>query len=139
MPRILIVDDDRSVLNAIRLLLELEGYEVVAAANGRDGIEAISTTPFDLAIVDIFMPGMDGLETIKTFGRLAPGLPVIAVSGRMFREASEPAPDFLAMSTKLGAACCLQKPFRPRDLMNAIIVCLDGGNRVGARTRGSPH
>jgi CheY-like chemotaxis protein len=72
------------------------------------------------------MPGMDGLETIKTFSQLAPDVSVIAVSGFMFRDGSERAPDFLAMSTKLGAAFCLRKPLRPRDLRNAIIVCLNG-------------
>jgi DNA-binding response OmpR family regulator len=50
----------------------------------------------------------------------------------MFRDASEPAPDFLGMSTKLGAACCLQKPFRPRDLLNAIGLCLSGDRRSEA-------
>jgi CheY-like chemotaxis protein len=125
MARILIVDDDKSVLNAIKLL-EPEGYEVVIVNNGRDAIEAISTTSFDIAIVDIFMLGLDGLETIKTFRQLAPDVPVIAISGFMFRDASERSPDFLAMSTKLGAAFYLRKPFRPRDLRNAIVVCLDG-------------
>ncbi len=126
MPRILVVDDDMSVRIATQTLLEHEGYEVVVADSGRSGIDAIAGTLFDAVIVDIFMPGMDGLETIKAFNRHAPGVPVIAMSGFMFRNSSAPAPDFLSMSTKLGAAYSLHKPFRPRDLLKAIEACLGG-------------
>jgi CheY-like chemotaxis protein len=124
MPRILVVDDDMSVRLATQTLLEEEGYDVVVADSGRRGIEVIAEAAFDAVIVDIFMPGMDGLETIKAFNRHAPGVPVIAMSGFMFRNSSAPAPDFLSMSTKLGAAFSLNKPFRPRELLNAIEACL---------------
>jgi DNA-binding response OmpR family regulator len=124
MPRILVVDDDMSVRLATQTLLEHEGYEVVVADGGRGGIEAIATQSFDAVIVDIFMPGMDGLETIKAFNRNAPGVPVIAISGFLFRNSSAPPPDFLSMSTKLGAAYSLHKPFRPRELLKAIEACL---------------
>ena len=77
MRRILIVDDDQAVRMAIRVLLEHEGFEVVVAESGRRAIEAVDGAAFDLVIVDIFMPGMDGLETIKAFHRCAPGLPII--------------------------------------------------------------
>lgn len=130
MPRILVVDDDVPVRIATQALLEHEGYEVVVADNGRTGIEAIATTPFDAVIVDIFMPGMDGLQTIKAFNRQAPGVPVIAMSGFMFRNSSAPAPDFLGMSTKLGAAYSLHKPFRSRDLLTAIEACVKRRSRV---------
>jgi two-component system response regulator CpxR len=131
MPRILIVDDDRSILNAMKVLLELEGFEVVVANDGREVFEAISTTPFDVAIVAIVMSRMEGLETLKTFRRHAPGLPVIAVSGLVFRDASSPAP---GMSIKLDYTCCLRKPFRPRDLINAIFVRLGGDHEAGVKT-----
>ncbi len=129
-----------AVVIATQTWLGLEGYEVVVADNGRDAIAAISTVPFDVAVVDIFMPGLNGLETIKTFNRLAPGVPVVAISGFMFRDASTPAPDFLGMSTKLGAAFCLHKPFPPRDLAKVIESCLRGqpqGNVGIAPTPGS--
>jgi CheY-like chemotaxis protein len=127
MPRILVVDDDMSVRLATQTLLEQEGYDVVVADCGRGGIEAIAKASFDAVIVDIFMPGMDGLETIKAFNRHSPGVPVIAMSGFLFRDTSMPAPDFLSMSTKLGAAYSLHKPFRPRELIKAIQSCLGGG------------
>jgi CheY-like chemotaxis protein len=137
MPRILVVDDDMSVRIATRTLLEYEGYEVVVADSGRSGIDAIASTMFDAVIVDIFMPGMDGLETIKAFNRHAPGVPVIAMSGFMFRNSSAPAPDFLSMSTKLGAAYSLHKPFRPRDLLKAIEACL--GRSISSVRDGGPQ
>ncbi len=132
MPRILVVDDDMSVRIATQTLLEHEGYDVIVADSGRTGIEAIASSPFDAVIVDIFMPGMDGLETIKAFNRHAPGVPVIAMSGFMFRNSSAPAPDFLSMSTKLGAAYSLHKPFRPRDLLKAIEACIGGRSAPSA-------
>src|SRR5262245_64476782 len=107
MSRILVVDDDNSVRSAIRTLLEHEGHTVAVAESGRAGLNLLETHVFDVVIVDIFMPGMDGLETIKAFHRHAPSVPIIAVSGFMFRDASAPAPDFLGMATKLGATFSL--------------------------------
>jgi CheY-like chemotaxis protein len=135
MARILVVDDDPAILAAMHAWLDTEGFEVELAGSGRKGIAAVSTTNFDVAIVDIFMPDVDGLETIGTLVRLAPGLPIIATSGFLFRGAAEAAaPDLHAMSTKLGAACCLQKPFRPRDLLKAIRQCLNGQHRADVET-----
>ena len=128
MSRILVVDDDKSVRLSIQSWLERDGHEVIVEESGRDAIEALTRTTFDLVIVDIFMPGMDGLQTIKAFHHHSPNLPIIVMSGFMFRDTSAPAPDFLGMSTKLGAAYSLHKPFRPHDLLKAIETCL--GNRL---------
>jgi CheY-like chemotaxis protein len=136
MSRILVDDDDKSVRIATQTWLEHDGYEVVVANNGREAIEALTRSTFDLVIVDIFMPGMDGLETIKAFHQHSPDVPIIAMSGFMFRTTSAPAPDFLSMSTKLGAAYSLHKPFRPRELLKAIEACLANSlDRVNARPR----
>jgi CheY-like chemotaxis protein len=124
MARILLVDDDRAIRTTIELLLKRAGHEVVAAADGRDGVAKIEGERFDLLIVDIFMPGMDGLETIQHVHRLQPHLPVIVMSGMVFRSASSPPPDFLAMATKLGAVQTLRKPFRPPELLAAVAACL---------------
>jgi CheY-like chemotaxis protein len=124
MPRILIVDDDQAVRIAIRVLLEHEGFEVMVADSGRRAIEVVEQVQFDLVIVDIFMPGMDGLQAIKAFHRPAPGLPIIAISGFRFPDTAAPAPDFLGMATKLGAARSLPKPFRSVDLLEAVEACL---------------
>jgi CheY-like chemotaxis protein len=78
---------------------------------------------FDLAIVDIFMQDMDGLETIKVFRQSALRLPIIVISEYAFRAASEPAPDFLRMAVKLGAVTCLRKPFTDAQLLDAMRAC----------------
>ena len=123
MARILVVDDDVLVRLIVKRFLEREGHAVVLAAGGHEGAHAIEAYAFDLAIVDIFMPEMDGLETIKVFHQSAPRLPIIAISGYEFREASEPAPDFLRMAVDLGAIAFLRKPFTPAQLLDAVRAC----------------
>jgi CheY-like chemotaxis protein len=143
MARILVVDDDRAVRTAIQTLLEYEGFDVTLADGGHHGLEALENGAFDVVIVDIFMPGMDGLETIKAFHLQAPSVPIIAMSGFIFRDSTGPAPDFLKMATKLGAAYSLHKPFRPRELLQAVENCLGSdralrkGNDARAASGGS--
>jgi CheY-like chemotaxis protein len=126
MSRILIVDDDVAVCAAIRRVLEQDGHAVVLANNGRAGVSAAESQPFDIVICDIFMPGMDGIETISSFHQIKPDLPVIAMSGFTFRDGQSPAPDYLSLSTKLGAARSLRKPFRPHELIQAVRECIAG-------------
>jgi CheY-like chemotaxis protein len=127
MARILIADDDRAVRATISLLLTAKGHEVVEAANGREGLAKIASESFDLLIVDIFMPDMDGIETIKRVLDHDPALPIIVVSGMTFRSAAGSAkpPDFLAMAAKLGAVQSLHKPFRPHQLLTTVEDCLN--------------
>jgi CheY-like chemotaxis protein len=138
MSRVLVVDDDKAVRTAIKTVLEHNGFDVVVAEDGRSGIAEVQGHSFDVVIVDIFMPGMDGLETIRAFHKHAPSVPVIAISGFLFRDSAKPAPDFLSMATKLGAAYSLHKPFRPRDLLQVVEACLSDHNklsRVGAQSQ----
>jgi DNA-binding response OmpR family regulator len=139
MSRVLVVDDDKAVRTAIKTVLEHNGFDVVVAADGRSGIAEVQGHNFDVVIVDIFMPGMDGLETIRAFNKHAPTVPVIAISGFLFRDSAKPAPDFLSMATKLGAAYSLHKPFRPRDLLRVVEACLsDHGKLPQIGTQSQP-
>jgi DNA-binding response OmpR family regulator len=124
MPRILVIDDDQSVRDAIEALLRHQDCVAVLADNGNIGSMTFEKSEFDVVMVDIFMPGMNGLETIKGFRERAPTVPIIAMSGFRFRNSMTPAPDFLGMAAKLGAAYCLRKPFGPQQLMAAINACL---------------
>jgi CheY-like chemotaxis protein len=119
MRRILVIDDDPYVRHATQMLLECEGFDVVVADNGRSGLAAAGSRSFAAVIVDIFMPEMDGLETIKGLRANDPNLRIIAVSGAL---ASGPSgtPDFLDMARKLWGIKTLHKPFRPTDLLQAI-------------------
>jgi len=125
--RILVVDDDRSVCEAIRICLETEGFDVVVAGNGHEGLAALGGSSFDLLLLDIFMPGMDGLEMIEAFRRRAPATPIIAMSGYMFLSGSARTPEFLDMSTKINSDYNLAKPFKPADVMKAVRACLGLG------------
>lgn len=102
MAHILIVDDDRAIRTTIELLLKRAGHQVVAAADGREGLKKIEAERFDLLIVDIFMPGMDGLETIKIVHQLQPNLPVVVMSEMVFRSVSSPPPDFFDHGDEAG-------------------------------------
>jgi CheY-like chemotaxis protein len=123
---VLVIDDDAAARTTIKLLLEREGHDVAVAADGRAGVAAIETGDFRLLIVDIFMPGMDGIETLRAVRERQPDLPVIAISGAPFSAAPARGADFLAMAVKLGAVRSMQKPFKPRDMIKAIEECLGG-------------
>jgi CheY-like chemotaxis protein len=120
MARILVIDDDVSVRNAIRFILEHRGHQVVVAEGGQRGVAAVEAHAFDVVIVDIFMPGMDGFQTIKILRQSAPKVAIIAISGYAFRAALWPVPDFLKMACDLGATCSLRKPFKTSDIIKAV-------------------
>jgi DNA-binding response OmpR family regulator len=124
MARILVIDDDPPVRAVIKIVLEADGFEVVAVEGGRAGAEAAAASPFDATIVDVLMPDVDGLATIEALRRNHPGMPIIAISGAMslfaFRDTPDPAPDYLAMAAERGAVTTVQKPFRPRELVRAV-------------------
>ena len=123
MRRILVVDDDPHICLAVRAWLQHYGFKVAIADGGTTGLVALDSSTFDLMIVDIFMPGMRGFESIRVFHNHAPTVPLIAISGYAFSgEASSP--DFLRMALKLGATRCLRKPFRPTTLLSVIDECL---------------
>jgi DNA-binding NtrC family response regulator len=121
---ILVIDDDRAVLSTVKLLLERAAHAVEAVDNSQAGLRLLEAQGFDLLIVDIFMPGMDGFETMRLVHQSRPEMPVIVMSGQQFRSASERGPDFLHMATKLGAISSLQKPFRPQELLAAVAKSL---------------
>jgi CheY-like chemotaxis protein len=129
--RILVIDDDLGIRKAVKTILERKGYSVVLAACGDHGIAITEVFAFDVVIVDIFMPGMDGFETIKVLRRCAPRVKVIAVSGYEFRIGSQQPPDFLRMAGDLGAAFCLRKPFTASELTEAVESSLEVGRDLG--------
>jgi CheY-like chemotaxis protein len=77
MKTILVVDDDEAIRTLLQEELEEEGYRVIIATNARDALKLVDTEPLDLVILDIRMPGMDGLEALPRILGLKEGLPVI--------------------------------------------------------------
>ena len=138
MAGILVIDDDRAVLATIRILLERAGHAVEAVDSSRAGLQLLDAQSFDLLIVDIFMPGMDGFETMKLVHQSRPDMPVIVISGQQFSFSSQPSPDFLHMATRLGAVSSLQKPFRPTELLAAVNSSLSNSQFLPGLQRKTP-
>jgi DNA-binding response OmpR family regulator len=122
MARILVIDDDQSVRSVLRILLQQSGHQVVTAEDGRSGLETAEEDNFDILIIDIFMPEMDGLETIRLIRKSKSTMPIIVISGGSGRALE---PNFLAMARKFGAIESIEKPFRPNALFAAVEACLN--------------
>jgi DNA-binding NtrC family response regulator len=120
MPTVLIIDDDQATRTALELLLKKKKFGVFLAPDGPTGIRLLGSVPFDAVVIDMFMPGMDGLATIRELIKIDPAVPFIAISGYAFTDRRQGAPDFLGMAIKLGATAALQKPFDMLDLLEAI-------------------
>jgi CheY-like chemotaxis protein len=130
LARILIIDDDSAVQATIKILLERAGHHVVVASDGRKGLAIFETGDFDLLFLDIFMPGMDGFETMRLVHQQQPLIPIIVISGNPNTFDSISGPDFLTMATKLGAVSSLQKPFKPAALLAAVASSLETTRRA---------
>jgi DNA-binding response OmpR family regulator len=113
VPRVLVIDDQAEVRTMISIVLRVNHFEIVEAASGAAGLKAFEDSSFDLAIVDIFLQGTNGLEVIRKMRERIPDLPVVAISGMMSL-------DFVSEPPELANVVCLQKPFRPHDLVRAI-------------------
>lgn len=100
---ILIIDDEASIRQTLEAALSDEGYKVKTAASGKQGLESLKTDPSDLVILDIWMPELDGIETLKIIKSEWPELPVIMMSGHGTIETA-------VKATKLGAFDFLEKP-----------------------------
>jgi CheY-like chemotaxis protein len=136
IPSILIIDDDRLVRETTQILLRARGYDVAVAENGKAGIEAIRTGQFDTAIIDLFMPDMDGLKVVEAIRQINPSIPIIIASGFMFSGECPPMPGFETMAAEAGAVLTLYKPLRPKDVLQAVNTALaTPAARAGAGLR----
>jgi excisionase family DNA binding protein len=111
-PRILVVDDEASIRDLLSKTLALAEYDVDVAPDGRSALERLRLYPYDLLIVDLKMPGMDGLSVIREAKRLKSDLPVIIITGYS-TEASA------IEAVNLGVDGYLTKPFRVPQVLAA--------------------
>ena len=109
--RILIVDDETNVRLNFRTALETEGYEVFEVSSGEEAVQLLAEHSFALAILDIRMPGMDGLELLAKMRESGIWVPAVIVT------AYSDVPNAVK-AMRLGAIDFLQKPLRPEDLRN---------------------
>lgn len=118
--RVLVVDDDDDARLALRRMLEVAGYEVLEAANGRIAMSLCRSSPPDVVITDIFMPEQEGIETIQALRREFPATKLIAISGQ------PAAAVYLRMAKLLGAQAALEKPIRLETLLDTVRAVLAG-------------
>ena len=110
---ILVVDDDRPIRTLCRLALEESGYLVTEATNGKNALAAIEQTDFDLIVLDLAMPDMDGFEFLKAVRAKSPKLGILVISGFL-------GGTMLAAAKLFGAAATLAKPFSPDTLILVV-------------------
>ena len=116
MPSILIIDDDACVLRVLRRVLEIEGYAVSEARDGREGLRCMEYDPADLVISDVYMPDMDGIEFLIRVRKIAPEAKVVAMSGGGYLTTEE----VLGAASILGAVGVLRKPFTREDILEVL-------------------
>ena len=102
--KILVVDDEVMVRVVLRKILIKEGYKVLCARDGESAIKKIENETFDLVLLDLKMPGIDGIETLEKIRKINKNIPVILISGYLTNEKVERA-------TKLGISNYIEKPF----------------------------
>jgi len=111
-PRILVADDDRHIVDLVRMYLAKAGYDVATARDGDEATKLLREQPFDLAILDIMMPGQDGLQIIRNLRRRSE-LPVIFLTARSGDV------DKVA-GLQFGADDYVTKPFNPAELVARV-------------------
>ncbi|MGQ9370518.1 response regulator transcription factor [Azospirillum sp. ST 5-10] len=128
MARILVVDDMPAVTALLRVALEDCGHDVAEAGDGAACLALMERERFDLVVLDMMMPGLDGIETVKRLRAAGHDTPVVAMSGGT---EDFPAAASLKMSEMHGADRLLFKPFDNEELI-AIIDTLLADRGVGA-------
>jgi DNA-binding response OmpR family regulator len=121
MTRILVIDDDQLVLDMLYDSLTREGYDVLRASNGKQGLSLFRKEPVDLIITDIIMPEKEGIETIIELRKDFPDVKIIAISGGG-RVGTK---DYLQMAKMFGVQRTFTKPVARKQLLDAIRELID--------------
>jgi two-component system NtrC family response regulator len=111
--RILIVDDEPSVGDALKLVLESSGYEVVLVNKGLDGIDQARTNHFEFSVVDLYLTDISGFQVISDLRDLQPHIPVLLIT-------AHETPQVCDEAKRLGAVGALAKPFHPAEILKLI-------------------
>jgi two-component system response regulator ChvI len=127
MPTIALVDDDRNILTSVSIALEAEGYRIMTYTDGASALDGLKQNPPDLAIFDIKMPRMDGMELLRRL-RQKSDLPVIFLTSK-----DEEIDELFGL--KMGADDFIRKPFSQRLLVERVKAIL---RRSGAKDVGAP-
>lgn len=115
---VMIVDDDRSFVEALSIFLQDHGYRTVNAFNGRQGVALFQVGRVDVAIIDLHMPDVSGIEVVKEAQRARPPVPAIVIS-------ADDRPEVQAQLRAIGARLFMAKPLVPDQLLQNIAQTLD--------------
>jgi DNA-binding NtrC family response regulator len=110
---ILIVDDEPSVGDALRLVLESRGYEVVLVTKGMEGIDQARQRRFGFSVVDLFLTDISGFQVIEDIHKHQPEVPIVLIT-------AHGSPQVFEEAKKLGAIGALGTPFSPAELLKLI-------------------
>ena len=124
--RILVVDDELIVRDSLKEWLEVEGFHVDMAESGPAALELLTANPYQLMLLDIKMPGMDGVEVLKRAKEMRPELQVLMMTAYATVETAVEA-------MKIGARDYLLKPFDPEAMINMVVQLYEGLERIGER------
>ncbi len=117
MPKILLVDDEKIVLEPLQKVLSIEGYEVECAGDGEQALEMLEKTDFDVVVTDIILPKISGMELLKRLRQTRPAASVILITGN-------PSMDSATEAVRAGAFDYLVKPFRMKQLTDCVASAL---------------
>ena len=126
--KVLIIDDERSIRNTLKEILEFEGHQITLAEDGAAGLEAASAGSFDVIFCDIKMPGMDGVEVLDKLAESGNETPVVMISGHG-------SIDTAVECIKKGAFDFIQKPLDLNRILITLKNATDKGSLVLLRTR----
>ncbi|WDT76792.1 MAG: response regulator [Candidatus Manganitrophus sp.] len=113
MRNILIVDDKTTLLETLKDLLEERGYSVVTATTGEEAVKKAGEIGFDIALIDIILPGINGVETLREIKKLHPRIRAILMTAFAFGE-------FVEKTRDQEAVTILYKPFSPEKMFGVI-------------------
>ena len=117
--KILLIDDEEEFSTTLAERLNLRGFETKTASHGEAGLKKIAEEPFDMVILDLLMPGMSGLDTLRQIKIIKSGLPVVLLTGHgSTREGME--------GMRLGAFDYLMKPLDIKELILKINSAIEG-------------
>ena len=119
MTKLLLIDDAEDARNSIRRTLECNGFDVLPACHGKEGLQLLADHTVDVILTDVFMPEMEGLETIRHIREAYPNIPIVVMTGSLNDIYKE-------IGIKLGAVCGLSKPFNTNELLTALDHALEG-------------
>jgi two-component system, OmpR family, alkaline phosphatase synthesis response regulator PhoP len=128
--RILVCDDERHIVRLIQVNLERQGYQVITAFDGKEGLEKVRSEKPDLCVLDVMMPYMDGFEVLKNIRRdpETENLPVIMLTAKaQDKDVFE--------GYHYGADMYLTKPFNPMELVTFVKRIAAGGGDSGSSKR----